>query len=341
MNYQQTYYQASPGRAADFRKRAKQALKGFWWMAAVVTLIAIVLGGVSGSSTSFNFNTSSSDVDVNVGGFVEEVPALTPEQMVAFEEAVENLDFQAMGEIMSNIDPLLGFVISNFVITFVLLLVVGFLFNLLVSSPVKVGYHRFCLEVLDGNESEIKIRTLFRFFKENYGKTVALNFWHTLIMNLTLIPMYIGMGLGAVQFLGTLPALLSSDTPEAAMLSLFTFIGLTYLGIIISMIISIPVSYMYSMAHMIMADYPGVGAIEALRLSRQMMKGNKFRLFCLDFSFIGWVLLAVCCTCGLGMYFVTPFQYVARAAFYHEISNRKTPEDVEFPSVNPEDYYIK
>jgi len=98
---------------------------------------------------------------------------------------------------------------------------------------------------------------------------------------------------------------------------------------------------MYSMAHLIMADYPGVGAIEALRLSRQMMKGNKWRLFCLDFSFIGWSLLAACCTCGIGYYFLTPFQHVSRAAFYEEISKRNASSDVEFPSVDPEDYYIE
>ena len=88
---------------------------------------------------------------------------------------------------------------------------------------------------------------------------------------------------------------------------------------------------------MIMADYPTVGAIEALRLSRQMMKGNKFRLFCLDLSFIWWYFLGVC-ACGLGIYIVTPYHYTARAAFYQEISGRSTPADVEFPSINPEDY---
>ena len=338
MNYEQTYYQAPQKKAADFRRIAKQSLKGFWWMAALVTLIAVVLGGVSGNSTSVDFDTS--DFEINLGDTTTQTPQFTPEQIEAFETAIEELDFATMGDILSTINPILGFIISNFVITILLVVGAGLLINLLVSSPVKVGYQRFCLEVLDGNTSEVRVGTLFRFFTESYGKTIALNFVHSLIMTLTLIPMYIGLGVGVVQFMGTLPALLASETPQAIVLPFLTLIGVTYAGMIISMIINIPVSYMYSMAHMIMADYPNVGAMEALRLSRQMMKGNKFRLFCLDFSFIGWYLLGAC-ACGLGMYFVMPYQYVARAAFYHEISNRHGHEEVEFPSVNPEDYIIE
>ena len=112
------------------------------------------------------------------------------------------------------------------------------------------------------------------------------------------------------------------------------------LGLFISMFISLPVSYMYSMSYFIMADYPGVGAVEALRASRQMMRGKKWKLFCLEFSFIGWALLGAC-ACGLGTYAVTPYQYAARASFYNDISGRDSHKDVEFPSVNPDDYYIE
>ena len=362
MNYEQNFYQTRPGRAADFRKAAKNALKGFWWVAALVTLLASILGGVavgggsvsigsSGSGFKFDMSdvetpeTPDSEDSIGIIGGAEEgapeMPGLTDEEIKEFEEALTNVDFKAMGEFFMEDFPLLGFIISSFVVVIVAVFVIVFALQMFVSSPVKVGYQKFCLNVIDGNESGIGVDTLFERFGRGYLKTVRLNFLHTLIMNLTLIPMYVGLIVGGVQFVGTLPALLSSETPEAVVISLFTFIGWTYLGILISMCISIPVSYTYSMAHIIMADYPNVGAIEALRLSRQMMKGNKWRLFCLDLSFIGWTFLALCCTCTLGLYFVTPYQHVARAAFYHEISNRNAPADVEFPSVNPEDYYIE
>ena len=52
-------------------------------------------------------------------------------------------------------------------------------------------------------------------------------------------------------------------------------------------------SYSYAMAPYIMAEHPALTANEAITESRRIMDGNKWRLFCLDFSFIGWELLCV------------------------------------------------
>jgi len=38
-------------------------------------------------------------------------------------------------------------------------------------------------------------------------------------------------------------------------------------------------------------QHPSLTANEAITESRRIMNGNKWRLFCLDFSFIGWELL--------------------------------------------------
>ena len=40
-----------------------------------------------------------------------------------------------------------------------------------------------------------------------------------------------------------------------------------------------------------MSEHPSLTANEAITESRRIMNGNKCRLFCLDFSFIGWELL--------------------------------------------------
>lgn len=335
MNYE-TYYQATPSRARDFRRTARQALKGFWWTAILVTLIASLLGGVS-ISLSYDFGSNNTETaPEGEEEVVEPEPLLTPEQAAKLGQAITDGDFDAMGAVFSEIDPVVGFVVSNAGVIVSVVSVLGLLIALFVSSPVQVGYQRFCLEVLDGNESEIRVGTLFRFFKESYGKTIGLNIVHSLIMSLTFLPLWICMAIGSIPLFANLPAMFAAPTADV-MVELLSFFGLTLIGLVISAVISIPVSYAYSMAHMIMADYPTVGAIQALRLSRQMMKGNKYRLFCLDFSFFGWYMLGAC-ACGLGGYVVTPYQYVARAAFYHEISNRQTPEDIEFPSINPDDY---
>ena len=57
------------------------------------------------------------------------------------------------------------------------------------------------------------------------------------------------------------------------------------------------------------------------------MKGNKWQLFCLDFSFIGWSLLSFCC-CGLGMLWVIPYQQLSHANFYENLKAIYDPESV-------------
>ena len=50
-------------------------------------------------------------------------------------------------------------------------------------------------------------------------------------------------------------------------------------------------AYSYAMTPYIMAEHPGLTANEAITESRRIMDGNKWRLFCLDLSFLGWELL--------------------------------------------------
>lgn len=74
-------------------------------------------------------------------------------------------------------------------------------------------------------------------------------------------------------------------------------------------------AYSYSMAFYIMQDDPSKDWKTCLDESRAMMDGHKWQLFCLDFSFIGWMILGALC-CGIGTIFVMPYQCTARANFY-------------------------
>ena len=81
---------------------------------------------------------------------------------------------------------------------------------------------------------------------------------------------------------------------------------------------AIIVNYMYSMVPYLLHDYPELTPREAMKISREMMSGQKWNLFVLDITFIGWVILAII-TCGLGSLFVVPYMQAARAAFYDDL----------------------
>ena len=78
-------------------------------------------------------------------------------------------------------------------------------------------------------------------------------------------------------------------------------------------------SYSYRMVPYILADDPDCGAVEAITLSRKMMKGNKFKAFLLDLSFIGWIILSVITLGIVGVFYVNPYYQSADAALYEAI----------------------
>ena len=77
--------------------------------------------------------------------------------------------------------------------------------------------------------------------------------------------------------------------------------------------------YGFKMAPYILAEHPDYTAWQALKESWEMMKGHKWRLFCLDFSFIGWYILAVC-TCNIGFLWLNPYENAAESIFYLELA---------------------
>ena len=73
-------------------------------------------------------------------------------------------------------------------------------------------------------------------------------------------------------------------------------------------------------------DYPELTPREALKISRQMMQGQKGQLFILDLTFIGWYILAFI-TCGIGYLFLTPYMQTATAHFYEDLKAETIVEE--------------
>lgn len=106
------------------------------------------------------------------------------------------------------------------------------------------------------------------------------------------------------------------------------------LQMIIITLISIPTlgiggiifAYAYKMVPFILHDYPELTAKEALKLSREMMKGYKWDLFVLDLTFIGWALLCIL-TLGIGVLWLAPYIYSAEAHFYDDLKAEVVVEE--------------
>lgn len=87
---------------------------------------------------------------------------------------------------------------------------------------------------------------------------------------------------------------------------------------ILFVIPGIVATYSYAMAPFIQAEHPEYGANECIKRSKEMMRGHRFELFCLNLSFIGWYLLSIF-TLGIGTIFVSAYSTAAEAAFYRQL----------------------
>ena len=104
-----------------------------------------------------------------------------------------------------------------------------------------------------------------------------------------------------------------------------TFLAIIVKGIFIflwSLLFVIPgiiKAYSYAMVEYILADDNDITTMDAIERSKQMMYGHKWRLFKLQLSFIGWIILSFF-TFGILLIYVIPYMQAAIAAFYLDIA---------------------
>lgn len=95
-------------------------------------------------------------------------------------------------------------------------------------------------------------------------------------------------------------------------------VGIGYFILIIPGII---LSIMFSQSYFILVDNNKLSAIDCMKASCQMMKGNKKYLFVLILSFIGWFIIGQI-TCGIGLLWITPYYKITIGNFYNELNNK-------------------
>ena len=233
--------------AADFRRIARESLKGKWGIALGTGLVAALLGGtISSSGTSVNINSGNVQQRISSG----------------------DLESFFYSDTFRHLLPLIFIIGAIITVWSLVMLVLG--------GAVSLGYAKFNLNLVDGQPP--RFDDLFSEFHR---------IWPAFCL----------------KFLTGL------------------FVVLWSLLFIIPGILA---SFSYAMAPYILTENPDMTAREAIAASKEMMRGNRWRLFCLGFSFIGWAILAAL-TLGIGTLWLRPYEEAAHAAFYREVSGTARP----------------
>lgn len=74
--------------------------------------------------------------------------------------------------------------------------------------------------------------------------------------------------------------------------------------------------YEYSMIPYILAENPKISQKNAFFLSRQLTKGNKWKLFLLDLSFLGWKILSLFTFGLLDILYIRPYKMNCKSSLY-------------------------
>lgn len=254
--------------AADFRAKAREALRGNWGLAVGTGFVAALLGaattaaGAGGGSSNGSSNSGDPGVSMGTDGVSASLP----------------INF---GEIDS-ISDLNGIIPVEFQVGFMVLLsVLSFIaiaftiLHFVIGGAVTLGYVKFNLNLVDYKPASFA--NLFSEFSR------------------------LGQGI-LMQLLRIVYTVLWS--------LLFIFPG-------------IYASYGYAMTPYILLENKDMTANEAITKSKELMDGNRWRLFCLEISFIGWSLLAALFTLGIGFFWLVPYMEASYAAFYREITAEK------------------
>ena len=206
-------------KAKDFRRYARESLRGRWLKAGGVGLVA----GLFGGAISSGWSSGSS------GGGAE-----TGSSSAAGSEVLASLGSGPA------VPPMFLAILMGFVLVLLLWAIV----ILVIGGATTLGYAKYNLNLVD--DKEPKLKDIF----SQYDR--------------------LGTGFGMQFFRG-----------------LFTF-----LWSLLFVIPGIIASYSYYMTPFILCERSDMTSREAIRESKELMRGNKWRLFCLEFSFIGWELLA-------------------------------------------------
>ena len=180
------------------------------------------------------------------------------------------------------------------------------LLSIFVLNVIAVGQMYFYFKFYSGSRADFG--TFFDGFKNgqywhNVGGMFLMTLYICLWTMLFCLPGAILIGFGA--------GMLFVDSGAGAVLLV---IGVILY--IVSIVVAFIKAYQYSMIPYLLIDKPEFTVKECFAMTKKMTKGNKWSLFVLDLSFIGWILLSCLTLFILAIFYVSPYMNLAKAGAY-------------------------
>lgn len=139
----------------------------------------------------------------------------------------------------------------------------------------------------------------------------------------------VGLVIVAISFVTGLPVMfmsMNSNIPVSFILFFTVF----------DLIITVVVNLFLGLSTYLLLDHPEMNAMDSLKESIRLMKGNKGRSLYITLSFLPLAFLSVL-TCYIGMIWLTPYMDMTMANFYRDIIGELNTPTNEFPEMKMEE----
>lgn len=290
-------YRGNSKGIGALKKEARKMLKGKWGIAVLVTFLAALI------TSTFN-----------IGGNISQGADAISMGLFSGNFNIEQLNESTRTTILVRL---------------------GGLINLLIGGSISYGISSFFLKLQrDENPQVENLFSGFKYFGKNFLIQLIIGIFAVLWSLLVWIPAMIVAGIILFISFSTLTFSLNGEVSPIELISgAFGTIAVIVLLFIICAIITYLIVLRYSMSYYIYIDNPHYTVMECITTSKEMMKGNKVRLFTLHLSFIGWHILSIL-TIFIGYLWLKPYINAANASFYNDLKGSTEPEENKEPTVS-------
>ena len=252
-------------------------------------------------------------------------------------KSISELKSEALSSLNEKWGISVGCTLIFFVISIALSLIpyIGDIASILVSGALSVGLCNFFLLV--SKSENVEIDNLFVAFK---SKDLFLSSLVAYLLSLAIIiptviifgAIWVALFLGDIENLSNLllggvnfedspysldPNFLNEYSSPIFDSGIVTVLLSLFIIVLVPLII---VSLILSQVFFILADKKTNSGLEAIKMSWNLMKDKKTKLFLLQLSFIGWAILSIL-TLFIGFIFLQPYIYTTLSKFYKELND--------------------
>lgn len=277
----------------ELKERAKITFKKFYKQSVIVCIIVYLIGAAFDGTNSSAQNTIDNQNQVNQSYIGDEI--YSDGDMNFDEEYIEygSDGMNSNNGFAENTESFLSLPGDNIVSKFI-----SGIFNIITKALSGVSAVMVIMFIL----AVMLVTFILRVVIYNPIKVGKNNF-------------FMGIREGE-RSVGDIFVLFSKSKFTKPALTMFFMDLFTFLWTLCLIIPGIVKSYEYRMIPYILSENPEIDRSRAFELSKHMMDGQKWEVFVLDLSFIGWNLLSSLTLGILGVFYVNPYIESTNAELY-------------------------